>query len=42
MRQRIIDLLFIVSLIGTLYFGAYTMYQINTVNYYNIIKGVSK
>jgi hypothetical protein len=39
MKQRIIDLIFILSLIGTVYFGGYVMYQINTVDYKAVIGG---
>jgi hypothetical protein len=43
MRQRIIDLVFILSLIGTIVAGGYVMYQINTTDFKGIITGrVSK
>ena len=39
MKRIIIDLIFILSLIGAVYLGGYTMYQINTIDYKTIIGG---
>jgi hypothetical protein len=39
MKQRIETTLFILSLIGALYLGGYTMYQINTIDYKAVIGG---